>query len=379
MINNKIFLKKILSCIPPLNKLVRKIYFRFKDTTFFIPIDLNADISKIEENKIYRLNYKNFKKFNNSFNYFLIFKEKSITSYPSNKLEKLISLIKESKADVAYDGDDFFYTEIASKEVLEYYAKKILDFNSNLSLEKYPYRFFYIKEKFVIKNLGSSHRSYNFNGTFTLPSGGKTIGDGGPVSNRLSYIPNLTGKSFLDIGSEEGYAVFNAIKKGAKYAKGLNIHETKEYDYFPEHSRPPSITPRSRSKINETQNFLLGEHRLEKNEKVKFEYNNIYNLGDEKFDFVFCFGVLYHLKNPYLAIENLYSVTNETLILETQGIKNDNYLNAKISKEDGFVRHSSNALAYLLKRAGFKKVDILFEAYDSKAYIQNIVLKATKE
>ena len=113
----------------------------------------------------------------------------------------------------------------------------------------------------------------------------------------------------------------------------------------------------------------------------------MYNLDNEQFDFVFCFGVLYHLKNPYLALENLYRVTKETLIIETQGIKNEKCLNAKISMDDGFIRHSSNALAYLLKRVGFKKVEILFEAYDSKTLIetydnstniQNIVLRASK-
>ena len=55
--------------------------------------------------------------------------------------------------------------------------------------------------------------------------------------------------------------------------------------------------------------------------------------------------------------------------------------------DDGFVRHSSNALAYLLTRVGFKKVEILFEAYDpttlvesydKSTNIQNIVLKAGK-
>ena len=57
-----------------------------------------------------------------------------------------------------------------------------------------------------------------------LPSGGKTIGDGGDVAARLDFIPNLIGKTFLDIGSEEGYAVFNALEKKAKFAKGLNIN-----------------------------------------------------------------------------------------------------------------------------------------------------------
>ena len=93
---------------------------------------------------------------------------------------------------------------------------------------------------------------------------------------------------------------------------------------------------------------------------------------------MFCFGVLYHLKNPYLALENLYKVTNETLIIETQGIKNDKYLNARINENDGFIRHSSNSLAYLLKMAGFKKVDILLDAYDPFMNITNIILKAQK-
>ena len=93
---------------------------------------------------------------------------------------------------------------------------------------------------------------------------------------------------------------------------------------------------------------------------------------------MFCFGVLYHLKNPYLALENLYKVTNETLIIETQGIKNDKYLNARVYEDDGFIRHSSNSLAYLLKMAGFKKVDILLDAYDPSMNIMNIILKANK-
>ena len=133
----------------------------------------------------------------------------------------------------------------------------------------------------------------------------------------------------LDIGSEEGYAVFDAIKKGAKFAKGLNIKELKEYDFFPEYSRPSKITARERNEIDKTQKFLIKEYGLQNESNLKFEYRNIYDLSDERFDFVFCFGVLYHLKNPYLALENLYKVTNETLIIETQGIKNDKYLDER--------------------------------------------------
>ena len=37
------------------------------------------------------------------------------------------------------------------------------------------------------------------------------------------------------------------------FAKGLNIKEKTEYDFFPEHSRPKSITGRDRHEIDNTQ------------------------------------------------------------------------------------------------------------------------------
>ena len=371
MKNNKIFLKKLLSFVPSLNKFIRKIYYNINNGIFFIPVDLETFNQRNLKKNIYRLNFKNFLRFEKKYSYFLLFNKRSILDYSKKRLDELIELIKSEKFDVAYDGNDPNGTEIVSINVLKLYLKKY-------PIENYPHRFFYIKNNFKISNIGTNHRSYNFNGSFLLPSGGMTLGDGGPVQNRLNYIPELHGKSFLDIGSEEGYAVFQAIKKGASIAKGLNIKENEEYDFFPEYIRPKNITSRNREEIEKTQKFLLKQFGFEDHPGIKFEYENIYNLSDKKFDFVFCFGVLYHLKNPYLALENLFRVTKETLIIETQGIKNDKYLNACISTKDGFVRHSSNALAFLLERAGFKKVHILFESYDKSMGLQNIVLKAEK-
>jgi SAM-dependent methyltransferase len=371
MNNNKFFLKKILSYIPFLDRFIRKIYYNYKYNTLIIPLDFQHSEKKILKTDAYKLNVKNFEKLKKNYNYFLISRNKLISNYPTVKLKKLIDLVKNHNADIAYDGDDFFYTEIVSKRVLESYS-------GIYPLKKYPIRFFYFKKNFNVKNIGLNHRSFNFNGTFRLPSGGRTIGDGGDVTNRLNFIPELKGKSFLDIGSEEGYSVFDALNKQAKFAKGLNINETREYDFFPDYLRPNHITSRKRDEIENTQKFLIKEYGLENSNKFEFEYDNIYNLKDEKFDFVFCFGILYHLKNPYLALENLFKITNETLIIETQGIKSKNYLNAKISEKDGFVRHSSKSLAFLLKRAGFKKIKILVDAYDDSMKINNIVLKATK-
>lgn len=371
MNNKKVFLKKILSYFPFFNKIIRKIYNHYTYGTFFIPFRLNADDEEILKSKSYKLNNKNFEKFKNKYDHFIVSEKKVFSDYSKDKFKELLNITRNERNDVTYDGNNLFNMEICSVNFLENYRKKYPLYN-------YPKKFFYIYKNFNIKNIGTNHRLYNFNGSFQLPSGGKTIGDGGAVFNRLKFIPDLSGKSFLDIGSEEGYAVFDAIKKNAKFAKGLNIEEAKDYDVFPEHLRPAEITSRERNQINKTQNFLIKEYNLEKNNKIKFEYDNIYNLGNEKFDFVFCFGVLYHLKNPYLALENLYKVTNETLIIETQGIKSEKYLNAKIDKADGFIRHSSKALQYLLKMVGFSKVAILVDAYDPSMRIMNIVLEAEK-
>jgi hypothetical protein len=90
--------------------------------------------------------------------------------------------------------------------------------------------------------------------------------------------------------------------------------------------------------------------------------------------------VLYHLKNPYLAIENLFNITKETLLLETQGsFAGKNKFSVLLSSEDGFVRHSPEALKFLLLKAGFNSVEVIFSGVNKIKTISNIVLKATKK
>ena len=374
MINNiKRYVQLFLSDNSYIYKLLKSFYLKSNNKKIFFPFNLanlNIDILK---KKYYTFNSNNFIKFKKNYDFLLIFDKRLINKYSEKKLQKIIELAKTQKYELIYDGDCPFNTEIVSNKFLENYSK-------NYKINTYPSHIFYLLKDKVssIGNIGTNHRSFNFNGSFELPSGGKSIGDGGDVTFRLNFIPDLKNKTFLDIGSEEGYSVFNAVKKNAKFAKGLNIYEDKEYDFFPDHLRGKNITTRRREDIEKTQKFLTKEHNLVGSSKIKFEYQNIYDLGDEKFDFVFCFGVLYHLKNPYKAMENLFKATNETLIIETQGIRNDRYLNAKIDHNDGFIRHSSNSLKFLLKKVGFKRVEILVDAHLKSWKVSNIVLRAEK-
>ena len=87
MIANKLFLKKIISYLPAfLSQYIRKLYYRYSDVTYFIPFEKNQKPLEIINRKFYRLDHKNFEKFKNNFNFFLIIKKKSIKNYYLKKL-----------------------------------------------------------------------------------------------------------------------------------------------------------------------------------------------------------------------------------------------------------------------------------------------------
>ncbi len=54
---------------------------------------------------------------------------------------------------------------------------------------------------------------------------------------------------------------------------------------------------------------------------INVEDQNFSRLG--KNDLVLCFGLLYHLENPFLAVRNLYSITGHTLLVESMVVPSD--------------------------------------------------------
>lgn len=54
--------------------------------------------------------------------------------------------------------------------------------------------------------------------------------------------------------------------------------------------------------------------------EITFRQKNVEDLYPEqlgRFDLVLCFGLLYHLENPFRAIRNLYSLTEQVLLVES--------------------------------------------------------------
>jgi tRNA (mo5U34)-methyltransferase len=132
--------------------------------------------------------------------------------------------------------------------------------------------------------------------SFELPDGTRIEGYNQIDTLRKRYarfpIPaDLTGKRVLDIGAWDGWFSFEAERHGA---------EVTAIDCV------------------EVANFLQIQKKLAS--RVSYRILDFYELPEAHlgvFDFVFCLGILYHLKHPLLALEIVCGLTTDTAIVES--------------------------------------------------------------
>ncbi len=122
------------------------------------------------------------------------------------------------------------------------------------------------------------------------------VNDSQRVLDLLALPADLSGQRVLDIGTRDGFFAFECERRGA---------EVVAVDYM-----PPEQTgfPIARE--------LLGS-------EVEFIQENVYNLSPERFgrfDLILFLGVLYHLRDPMLALDRIWAMARGRLIVETQVI-----------------------------------------------------------
>lgn len=114
---------------------------------------------------------------------------------------------------------------------------------------------------------------------------------------------SLTGLTVLDVGSADGYFAFEAEKRGAKSVVAIDVWG-REYD--------------GGVKAAVDCGFRLLKRYFKSNVIQKVQ--SVYELDpryDGVFDVVLFPQILYHLQNPLLALQKLFSVTGQKLFLET--------------------------------------------------------------
>jgi tRNA (mo5U34)-methyltransferase len=112
--------------------------------------------------------------------------------------------------------------------------------------------------------------------------------------NHVGLPAHLTGRNVLDIGTANGAGAFVAERRGAARVVAVDIFPAEFYGF---------------NAVSD----LIGS-------RAQYVRTSVYELEsvlEEQFDIVLFLGVLYHLRHPLLALDQVRAVTRGTLLLET--------------------------------------------------------------
>lgn len=163
---------------------------------------------------------------------------------------------------------------------------------------------------------------------------------------RLKLPADLSGKSVLDIGAWDGFFSFEAERRGAKRVLATDSHAW--------YTRKPA--------------FELARRAL--GSKVEDLDIDVMDLSPERigtFDVVLFLGVLYHLRHPMLALEKVFGVCADHLVLETvTDLVWTRYPVLRFYPGNELAGDASNwfgpnpaAVVGMLKAVGFSRVEIV--------------------
>src|SRR5918911_1207350 len=147
------------------------------------------------------------------------------------------------------------------------------------------------------------------------------------------HLPaDLSGKSLLDVGCNAGFYSFEARRRGAARVLGVDA-----------------------------QRHLVRQARFcaraLQADGVEFEKMSVYDLDPRavgQFDVTLALGLVYHLKHLVLALEKLFTVTKELLILET-AIFPPGRSPGSFAHPVGGLRPTLHPLAYVENPPGMKE------------------------
>lgn len=135
--------------------------------------------------------------------------------------------------------------------------------------------------------------------SYELPGGVWTKGPFKPEDRlaRIGLPERLDGKTVLDVGAWDGFYTFECERRGAQV--------TSADTWNPEH-------------LVTSEGYAIAHRVLKSSAKpVQVSVHDLDPAVNGRFDVVLFLGVLYHLTNPFEALQKLRAVTKHTLIVET--------------------------------------------------------------
>lgn len=179
-------------------------------------------------------------------------------------------------------------------------------------------------------------------------------------STRFGMPKDLSGKRVIEIGCSDGLFSFEAERRGAEYMLATDIEFWGEW---------------------QDRDAFWHIHKAWKS-RVKFthldiEYRSLImplEMHPREFDLVMCFGVLYHLRAPLIAMENLSALTKPggTCLIETATTEIKGCVLEYRPGYDGdptnyfYPNHHWIRVAAL--QSGFKTCEIVYEEQTRSTY-----------
>ena len=185
--------------------------------------------------------------------------------------------------------------------------------------------------------LGLAERVAAIRWYHSIDLGEGMVTPGNPVNLDLVTrgLPEVTGRSVLDVGAWDGFYSFLAEQRGARrvvaldhYAWCVDFDARLEYwrsceasGQIPDHRRDmtdfyrPDVMPGRRG-------FDLAREAL--GSRVEPVVGDFMQLAPEelgRFDVVLFLGVLYHVREPLSALERIRALTSEVAVIETEAVR----------------------------------------------------------
>lgn len=178
-------------------------------------------------------------------------------------------------------------------------------------------------------------------------------------------LPDLRGKTFLDVGAWDGFFAFEAERRGARRVVALDAYEWT--------GTPPGWAGRRHELPPKRRGFDVARAALGSSvECIVGDFTTMDLDGLGTFDVVLFSGVLYHLEDPLGALRRLARVTSELAIVETAAIHAgaldhlalcEFYEGAELNDDEtNWWAPNGAALSGMCRAAGFADVELLTAA-----------------
>jgi tRNA (mo5U34)-methyltransferase len=199
--------------------------------------------------------------------------------------------------------------------------------------------------------------------TFSLDEGSLyTPGVARDHRYRIPVLPDdLTGKSVLDVGAFDGFYAFLAESRGARHVVAVDNEQYRNW-----------VIARWGVELEGGEGFRAIAELLDS--KVDYRRLDAFELDqlDERFDVIFCFGILHRVESPLglLKVLRRRLAGGGYVLLETYGVANRRleddaaihvYAAGEVYARDDFVYwgFSGESLARLADHAGFARAEII--------------------